>query len=111
MLITTEPIVRGYLQTGEVILDCELHGYQSSLTPPVWLDRNGSEIINTSPKYTLSKFNGPHTIILENGTTVPSIILSITIHYISYEDEGNYTCRHSDGGESVTQLITIVEGI
>ncbi len=80
-------------EIGEVTLNCELHGYQSSLTPPVWLDRNGCEIINASTKYTLSKFNGSQTIILESGTTVPSIILSITIHDISYADEGNYTCR------------------
>ena len=100
----------GILHTGEVTLNCKLHGYQSSLTPPVWLDRNGSEIINTSSKYTLSKFNGPQTIILENGTTVPSITLSITIHNISYDDEGNYTCRGVRGAENVTQL-TIVEGI
>ncbi len=107
--VTTAREMRGYVQTGEVTLNCDLHGYQSSLYPPVWLDLSGSEI-TTSAKYTFSIFEGPHKIILENGTTVPSIILSIIIHNISPADEGNYTCRGARGAESVTQLIIVLEG-
>ncbi len=107
--IITAPNVTGYLQTGEVSINCELHGYQSSLSPLAWLDLGGSEI-KESDKYNLSMSDGPHTIILENGTTVPSIILSITINNVSPADEGNYTCRSARGAESVTQLIIIEEG-
>ncbi len=105
--VITAPDVSGYLQTGEVILTCELHGYQSSLSPPVWLNTNGSET-NDSTKYTVFVCEGLNTIILQNGTVVSSIILSITIHKLSSVDVGNYTCR-GVRGESITQL-TILEG-
>ncbi len=105
--VITTPDVSGYLLTGEISLTCELHDYQSSLSPPVWLNTNGSET-NDSTKYTVSVFEGNNTIILQNGTIVPSIILSITIHHLSSADGGTYTCR-GVRGESVTQL-TILEG-
>ena len=105
--VITTPGVSGYLQTGEVTLTCELHGYQSSLSSPVWLNTNGSET-NDSTKYTVSVCEGNNTITLQNGTIVPSIILSITIHNLSLADGGAYTCR-GVRGESVTQL-TILEG-
>ncbi len=101
------PDVSGYLQTGEVTLNCELHGYQSSPTPPVWLDLSGSEISN-SPKYTVSSGEGGRTIILEDGTTVPSMTVSLVIRDLSLADEGNYMCR-GPNSQSVTQLV-IVEG-
>ena len=101
--------VFGYLQTGEVTLTCELHGYQSSLSPPVWLDLGGSEI-TTSTKYTITSGEGGNTIVFENGTAIPSVIVSLTIRDLSLADGGNYTCRGVRGGESVTQL-AIVEGI
>ncbi len=59
-------------------------------------------------KYTVSVCEGNNTIILQNGTIVPSIILDITIHSLLSADGGNYTC-HGTRGESVTQL-TIVQG-
>ncbi len=59
-------------------------------------------------KYTVSVCEGNNTIILQNGTIVPSIILDIKIHSLSSADGGNYTC-HGVRGERVTQL-TIVEG-
>ena len=73
----------------------------------MWLNTNGSET-NDSTKYTVSVFEGNNTIILQNGTVVLSIILSITIHNLSSVDGGTYTCR-GVRGESVTQL-TILEG-
>ncbi len=73
----------------------------------MWLNTNGSEITTTT-KYTVSVREGNNTIILQNGTVVPSIILNITIHSLSSADGGNYTCRGLRG-ESVTQLV-IVEG-
>ncbi len=108
--IITVPDARGYLQTGEVTLSCELHGYQLSLTPPVWLDLSGSAT-TTSPKCTVSTVSsgeGGRTIILEDGTTVPSMTVSLIIRDLSLADEGNYTCRGSNS-QSVTQLF-IVEG-
>ncbi len=104
--VITTPDVSGYLQTGEVTLTCELHGYQLSLSPPVWLNTNGSET-NDSTKYTVSVCEGNSTIILQNGTVFSSIILDITIHNLSSADGGNYTCR-GVRGESITQL-TILE--
>ena len=73
----------------------------------MWLNTNGSET-NDSTKYTVSVCEGNNTIILQNGTFVPSIILDITIHNLSLADGGTYTCR-GVRGESVTQL-TILEG-
>ncbi len=73
----------------------------------MWLNTNGSEITTTT-KYTVSVREGNNTIILQNGTIFPSIIVSLTIHCLSSADGGNYTCR-GVRGESVTQL-TIVAG-
>ncbi len=95
-------------QTGEVTLTCELHGYQSSLSPPVWLDLGGSEITATT-KYTITSGEGGNTIVFENGTAIPSVIVSLTIRDLSLADGGTYTCRGVRGGESVTQLV-ILEG-
>ncbi len=94
------PDVRGYLQTREVTLTCELHGYQSSPSPPVWFDSGGS----TTTKYTITSGDGENIIVLENGTAIPSVIVSLTIHCLSSADEGTYTCRGVRGRESVTQL-------
>ena len=96
-----------YLQTGEVTLTCELHGYQSSLSHPVWLDLGGSEI-TASTKYSVTSGSGGNTIVFENGTAIPSVIVSLTIRDLSSADGGNYTCR-GVRGESVTQLV-IAEG-
>ena len=74
----------------------------------MWLDLISGSEMNTTTKYTLSLREGLNTIIVQNGTLVPSIILDITIHNLSSADGGNYTCR-GVRGESVTQL-TIVEG-
>ena len=100
--------VCGYLQTGEVTLTCELHGYQSSLFPPVWLDLGGSEI-TACTKYTITSGEGGNTIVFENGTAIPSVIVRLRIRDLSLADGGNYTCRGVGGGESVTQLV-ITEG-
>ncbi|XP_064396353.1 uncharacterized protein LOC135343285 isoform X2 [Halichondria panicea] len=103
--VITAPNVRGYLQTREVTLTCELHGYQSSPSPPVWFDSGGSEI-NTTTKYTITSGDGENIIVLENGTAIPSVIVSLTIHCLSSADEGTYTCR-GVRGESITQLVII----
>ena len=88
--------------TKEVTLTCELHGYQSSFSPPVWLNMNGSEI-TTSDKYTISSCDGVNTIVLENGTTLPSVAVSLTIHYLMLADNGSYI-RRGTREETVAQL-------
>ncbi len=75
----------------------------------MWLDLISGSEMNTTTKYTLFLHEGLNTIILQNGTLVPSIILDITIHNLSLADEGTYTCHGVRGGESVIQL-TILEG-
>ncbi len=89
--VITTPDVSGYLLTGEVTLTCELHGYRSSLSP-VWLNLDGSEI-TTTMQYTITSGEGRNTIIFENGTAIPSVIVSLTIRDLSLADGGTYTCR------------------
>ena len=68
---------------------------------------SGSEI-TTSDKYTISSSDGVNTIVLENGTTLPSVIVSLTIHSLTSADEGDYTCRGTRG-ESVIRLTGMEE--
>ena len=105
--IITAPDMTGFRDTGEVVLSCELHGYQMPVTPPVWLNKDLSKITDTT-KYTIIQDQGSNTIVLENGTVLPSLIVRLTIHQLGPEDAGIYTCR-SGAEESVTQL-TIMEG-
>ena len=100
----------GFRDTGEVVLSCELHGYQLSnlsATSLVWLNKDLSGITNTT-KYTITQDQGSNTIVFENGTVLPSLIVRLTIYQLGPEDAGIYTCR-SGAEESVTQL-TIMEG-
>ena len=98
----------GFRDTGEVVISCELHGYQSSITPPVWLNKDLSRITDTINKYTITEDQGTNTVVLENGTAVPSLIVRLTIRQLGPEDAGIYTCC-SGTEESMTQL-TIMEG-
>ena len=70
----------------------------------MWLDLGGS-VISASTKYTITSGEGGNTIVFENGTAIPSVIVSLTIRDLSLDDRGNYTCRGVRGGESVTQLV------
>ncbi len=90
-------------------MTCELHGYQSSLSPPVWLNTNDSEIITTT-KYTITSGEGLNVIVSENGITNPSVIVMLRIRDLSLADGGTYTCRGVRGGKDVTHL-AILEGI
>ena len=99
----------GYRHTEEVTLTCELHGYQSSLSLPVWLNTNGSEITTTT-KYTITSGEGLNVIVSENGITNPSVIVMLRIRDLSLADGGTYTCRGVRGGKGVTHL-AILEGI
>ena len=103
--VISAPDVSGYLQTGEVTLTCELHGYQSSFSPPVWLNSEGVGI-SSSDKYTISYRDAENMIVLEDGTTLPSVVVSLTIHNLTSTDEGNYTCR-GIRGDRVSQLTLI----
>ena len=101
--VSVIPDLCGCEKSQAITYDCELYGYQlSSFTPPVWLNMNGSEI-TTSDKYTISSSAGVNTIVLENGTTLPSVIVSLTSHNLTSADEGDYTCRGTRG-ESVIRL-------
>ena len=73
----------------------------------MWLKLNGSEI-TTSDKYTISSSVGVNTIVLENGTTLPSVVVSLTIHNLKLADEGNYTCRGS--GEATISMLAVQRG-
>ena len=70
----------------------------------MWLDLGGSEITTTT-KYIITSDEGLKTIVFEDGTAIPSVIVSLTIRNLSSADGGNYTCRGVRGGESVTQLV------
>ncbi len=101
----------GYRHTEEVTLTCELHGYQSSLSPPVWLNTSGSEITaSTKSKYTITSGKGLNVIVSENGITNPSVIVRLRIRDLSLAGGGTYTCRGVRGGKDVTHL-AILEGI
>ncbi len=72
----------------------------------MWLDLGGSEITaSTKYMYTITSGEGGNTIVFENGTAIPSVIVSLTIRDLSLDDGGNYTCRGVRRGESVTQLV------
>ncbi len=74
----------------------------------MWLDLGGSEI-TACTKYTITSGSGGNTIVFENGTAIPSVIVSLTIQNLSLADGGTYTCRGVRGGESVTQLAILEE--
>ena len=74
----------------------------------MWLDLGGSEI-TACTKYNITSGSGGNTIVFENGTAIPSVIVSLTIQNLSLADRGTYTCRGVRGRESVTQL-AILEG-
>ena len=68
----------------------------------------GSEI-TTSDKYTISSSDGVNTIVLENGLTLPSVVVSLTIHNLMLADNGSYICRGTRE-ETVAQLTIHSEG-
>ena len=92
------------LRRGSTELVCTV----SSEGSYVWQWKRDNAIIENKGDYRITMCEGNNTIILQNGTVVPSIIFNITIHNLLSADGGNYTCR-GVRGESVTQL-TIVEG-
>ncbi len=84
---------------------CQVHGYLTTLLPPLWVDLRGNLLTNSS-RVTVGTSEGSKSIVLANGTTVPSIVVTVTIRNLSLADEGNYTCK-GDRGRSVT-LVTVV---
>ena len=88
----------------QVTLTCELYGYQPLLSLPVWLV-NDSEL-TVSDKLSLNYSEGVHSLVLENGSSLPSVVVTLTIHNVSMADGGNYTCR-GVREESVTRLTVI----
>ena len=69
---------------------------------------NGSEI-TTSDKYNINSSDGVNTIVLENGTTLPSVVVSLIIHNLMLADNGSYICRGTRE-ETVAQLTIHSEG-
>ena len=74
----------------------------------MWLV-NGSELA-ASDKHSLTYSEGVHTLVFENGSSLASAVVTLTVYNVTMADGGSYTCRGARG-ESVTQLtvITLLE--
>ena len=97
----------GYLDGGEVELTCEVHGVLRSTNPPTWLNSNGSTIDSSCPlKYTVthSSLTSQLSILLSNGSKVPSLRSILIIKQLDEGDEGQYTCV-VEGNSSVVALL------
>ena len=85
-------------------LKCEVLGYSrnSTLPMPSWTTSSGADFSNIS-KYFITIHDGDNTLIYPNGTTGPSIVLTLFIYHPNFADEGNYTCSN-ERNQSTTEL-------
>ena len=84
----------GYLDEGEVELTCKVHGVLRSTDPPTWLNSNGSPIDSSCPlKYNVihSSLTSQLSILLSNGSRVPSLRSILIIKQLEEGDGGQYT--------------------
>ena len=97
----------GYLDGGEVELTCEVHGVLRSIDSPTWLNSNGSPIDSSCPvKYNVihHSLTSQLSILLSNGSKVPSLRSILIIKQLEEGDEGQYTCA-VEGNSSVVALL------
>ena len=97
------PISIGFSGEESVSLPCEVHGYITTFNPPVWTSY-GASFINVSKYAIIVSAGSNKSLIFPNGFEKQSIISTLTIHQLSAEHEGSYTCM-TEGNRTVTQLL------
>ena len=100
--------VTGYLDEGNVVLTCEVHGFLRSTDPPVWVNNNGNPIDTTSPlKYqaNISRLTSQVSFLIPNGSIVSGLRSTLTIKQLEEGDEGQYICMVAGNSSVATLLI------
>ena len=95
-----------YLDEGQVVLTCEVHGFLKSTNSPMWLDNYGSLIDMSCPlKYiiTHSSLTSKVSALTSDRSRVPSLRSTLTIRQLEEGDEGQYTCM-VEGNSTVVSL-------
>ena len=113
MIVVLPDQVTGYLDEGQVMLTCEIHGFLRSTAPPMWLNNNSIPIDSSYPmKYmvNLSTSTSQVHLLNSNGNIVPSLRSTLTIKQLEEGDEGQYTCM-VEGNSSVVMLFIQKENI
>ena len=88
-------------------LSCEVYGYATFSSAPVWTSDNEANFTNTS-KYNMSISNGSNSLICDNGLSKPSIVSSLVIDHVSMQDEGGYICSVEGASSVITQLSVVM---
>ena len=102
--------VTGYLDEGQVVVTCEVHGFLRSTNPPWLLDSSGRLVSSADPKYTITQIDSSQpAVLISNGSSVPGWRTSLTINQLMMSDSGNYTCAVD--GNSTSTTLTVVAGI
>ena len=86
-------------------MNCEVSGYATFTGSLTWSDSNGERILANS-KYGLSLSIGSSTLIYPNGTIGPSIMSTLTIRSVTFQNEGSYVCSINDLMNSVQLTVT-----
>lgn len=98
----------GFIGEGFVILSCEVSGYTSSSSPPMWAADSGANLTDPA-KFAIDFRSGDsNSLIYPNGSVGPGVVSTLTINQLSAEDGGGYTC--SFGGRTLVSQLTIMGG-
>ena len=89
------------------MLTCEIHGFLRSTALPMWLNGNGSPIDSSCPlkygvNYSIS--TSKLSMLISDGSVVPSLRSTLTIKQLEEGDEGQYICM-VEGNSSVVTLV------